>query len=66
MLRPCIGFWLALLCVLGGGQSLAAPARPNVLFILVDSIGWGDLAAEKVELALRLTTQALASRKSLP
>jgi arylsulfatase A-like enzyme len=34
----------ALLCVLCG-QSLAAPARPNVLLLLVDDLGWGDLGA---------------------
>lgn len=42
MLR--LGFLIALLGALGGA-SLAAPAQPNVLFILVDDMGWGDLGA---------------------
>ena len=32
---------LSVLC----GQSFSAPAKPNILFILVDDMGWGDLGA---------------------
>ncbi len=42
MIHAALGF--ALLCVYCG-MTFAAPARPNVLFILVDDMGWGDLAA---------------------
>ncbi len=36
-------FWAVLLSVLNGGVLLANEKGPNVLFILVDDLGWSDL-----------------------
>lgn len=36
--------WLAALVVFACATSQAADAKPNVLFILADDLGWGDLA----------------------
>ncbi len=44
MLRTRLSFLFAFLCVFCG-HSQTAPVRPNLLFILVDDLGWGDLGA---------------------
>ncbi|QDT57368.1 Arylsulfatase [Caulifigura coniformis] len=38
------GLWLVLGLVLNAGAWGAEPAKPNILFILADDLGWGDLA----------------------
>lgn len=44
MRRLCAGFlWLLPCCVLSAGDPPKPAARPNVIFILADDLGWGDL-----------------------
>ncbi|MGC1508072.1 sulfatase-like hydrolase/transferase, partial [Ketobacter sp.] len=42
-LRPCM---LLLLCILCCSHAVAAD-RPNIVFILVDDVGWGEVFPEK-------------------
>lgn len=44
MIRTFLAFGLAILATLGS-EAAAGPAKPNVIFILVDDMGWGDLGA---------------------
>ncbi|NBR86980.1 MAG: hypothetical protein EB141_14655 [Verrucomicrobia bacterium] len=46
MIRFGLTYGLSLLCLICGATvNLGATAKPNVLFILVDDMGWGDLGA---------------------
>ena len=45
MIRPCL-FALSLLCLVGPVTFAAAPVKPNVLVILADDLGYGELGCQ--------------------